>query len=276
MAKRNEISVQGISINFKQVDGSDYISLTDMVKALPRPDQVIGNWMRGRNTLRFLAAWERLNNPNFNPLEFEGIMEHAGENAFTISPSEWITKTAAIGITTKRGRNGGTYAEKLIAFEFGSHISAEFKLLLISEFDRLKTEEIQRIKGQWDHRRFLSKVNYRLHTGVIRDVLIPAIQAPKNREWIIYADEADLLNLAVFGMTARQWRETNPDLAKQGNIRDNADILQLNVLANLESLNAFLIEDGKDKETRYQILTKAAVSQYNRLAQDEQLKKLDN
>ncbi|MEL7005159.1 MAG: KilA-N domain-containing protein [Bacteroidota bacterium] len=227
------------------------------------------------STLEYLAEWERIYNPDFNYLRYQEIRSEAGAVRFTMSVKEWISETDAIGLVSKAGRYGGTYAHRDIAFEFGTRISPRFKILLIREFQRLKAEESDRQKLEWSYQRFLSKVNYRLHTDSIRDHLIPKLQAAKPGKWLIYADEADLLNKAVFGLTAKEWREANPDLVSQGNMRDFADIIQLNVLANLESLNAVMIEAGTDKQKRFELLVKTAISQYQRLSQHEGLKGLE-
>ncbi|WNJ21600.1 KilA-N domain-containing protein [Pontibacter sp. G13] len=275
--KSQVIQVSGLDVSIREIRSEDYISLTDMAKSRNNQttDTVIQAWLKRGNTLKFIELWEGENNPDFNPLQMQGIRMELSEEANYISAKQLIERAGIISIESRRGRYGGTYAHRDIAFEFATWLSPEFKYYLIKEFDRLKREEAKRLEQQWDHRRFLSKVNYRLHTSTIQEVLIPAIQAPKNKEWIIYADEADLLNMAVFGTTARQWRESNPELAKQGNMRDHADIFQLNVLANLESLNSFLIEEGRPKEDRFEMLTRAALSQYRRLAHDENLKKLE-
>lgn len=274
MAKRQTIIVDGKEISLQRLDQEDYINLTDMTRNLEHGGKVIENWLRNKNTLEFLGVWERLYNPDFNAQEFEIIMRDAGVSRFFISAKQWIQKTTAIGIIAKAGRYGGTYAHVDIAFEFGAAISPEFKLLLIREFKRLKAEELDRQKLEWSYQRFLTKVNYQLHTDSIRDHLIPKLQAAQGGEWLIYADEADLLNKAIFGMTAREWREANPELAKKGNIRDYADIAQLNVLANLESLNAIMIEAGADKTKRFDLLRKTAISQYQRLSQHPGLNQL--
>ena len=277
MAKRRKnqiITVQGSDITITQIQEADFICLTDMVRNLENGSKILESWFRNKNTLDFLGVWERLHNPNFNSREFSGIMQEAGLNRFFISAKQWIDKTGAIGIIAKSGRYGGTYAHEDIAFEFGAAISPEFKLLLIKEFKRLKLEEYSRQKLEWNYQRFLTKVNYRLHTDTIKDHILPRLKAPKNQEWIVYADEADLLNMAVFGMTAKEWREANPELAKKGNIRDHSEIVQLNVLANLESLNAVLIEQGMEKQERFDLLSQTAISQYQRLAQNEDLKRL--
>lgn len=277
MAKRKNrtIEVQNTIVQWKIIGEDDYISLTDMVRQLQGGLKIIDNWLRTRSTLNFLAAWEQVHNPDFNSLNFEGIMRYAGDMNFTMSVKQWTEKTDAIGITAKTGRYGGTYAHRDIAFEFAMAISPMFKVLLIKEFQRLKSEEQHQLNRVWNYQRFLSKVNYRLHTDTIRDHILPRLQTPKNREWMVYADEADLLNVAVFGHTAKEWRETNPELAKKGNVRDHADIIQLNVLANLESLNAVLIEQGMSKEDRFNLLAQTSISQYKRLAEQERLKRLE-
>lgn len=265
--KSTKLTINQKSITLTEVDGKDYISLTDMAG----PDD-IKNWLRNKNTIEFLSVWERLYNPKFNWVEFDPIMRDAGLNRFKMSVKQWVERTGAIGLLAKAGRYGGTYAHKDIAFEFGTWISPEFKLLLIKEFDRMKREELLRENKTWNYQRFLTKVNYRLHTDTIRDTIIPKLQVPKDKQWLIYADEADLLNMAVFGITAKQWRDANPTEAKSGNIRDFADIIQLNVLANLESLNSVLIEQGMDKEIRFELLAKTALSQYKRLSSPDNLK----
>ncbi|RMG17388.1 MAG: KilA-N domain-containing protein [Bacteroidetes bacterium] len=270
------ISVEGREIALTQIQNEDYISLTDMVGKDKRASLVIQNWLRNKNTLEFLGVWERNYNPNFKGFKFEAFYNQAGLDRFAISVTEWIEGTNAIGIITKRGRGGGTYAHRDIAFEFGSRISAEFKLFLIRDYIRLKEEQYNRQKLEWNYQRFLTKVNYRLHTDTIRDVIIPKLQVGKDLQWLVYADEADLLNMAVFGQTAKQWREANPEQAKEGNVRDFANIIQLNVLANLESLNAVLIEEGRNKEERYELLAKTAISQYTRLAEQKDITYLDD
>ncbi|MCB0841177.1 MAG: KilA-N domain-containing protein, partial [Bacteroidetes bacterium] len=275
MAKtKQKITVSGREITITQIQKEDYISLTDMVGEDKRSSLVIQNWLRNKNTLEFLGVWEKTYNPNFKGFKFEAFYNQAGLDRFAISVTEWIEETDAIGIITKRGRGGGTYAHRDIAFEFGSRISAEFKLFLIRDYIRLKEEESNKQKLQWNYQRFLAKVNYRLHTDTIRDKIIPRLQDRKDKQWLVYADEADLLNMAVFGQTARQWREDNPEQARNGNIRDYADIIQLNVLANLESLNSVLIDQGMDKESRFELLSQTAITQYRRLAEHQDLKYL--
>jgi hypothetical protein len=262
MSKTRKIEVQGVLINVSEKNNEDYISLTDMVSGFDGGNSLIEKWIRNKNTIEFLAVWERLNNPHFNSPEFEGIRSEAGLNRFTLSAKQWIQKTNATGIVASAGRYGGTYAHADIAFEFGSWLSPEFKLLLIKEFQRLKRDELSRQNLDWNLQRLLSKVNYRIHTDSIKDTIIPKLQIPKDKEWLIYAEEADLLNLAVFGITAKQWKEANPELALQGfNIRDVADLHQLTILSNLESYNAILIKKGVAKQERLMELHKTALSQ---------------
>lgn len=262
MSKTRKIEVQGVLINISEKNKEDYISLTDMVSGFDGGNSLIEKWIRNKNTIEFLAVWERLNNPHFNSPEFEGIKSEAGLNRFTLSAKQWIQKTNATGIVASAGRYGGTYAHADIAFEFGSWLSPEFKLLLIKEFQRLKRDELSRQNLDWNLQRLLSKVNYRIHTDSIKDTIIPKLQIPKDKEWLIYAEEADLLNLAVFGISAKQWKEANPELVLQGfNIRDVADLHQLTILSNLESYNAILIKKGIAKQERLMELHKTALSQ---------------
>lgn len=254
-AKRavSRIEAKGVSISVYTDDfQNDYISLTDIARyRSDEPSAVIANWLRGRETLEFLGLWETLNNPEFNSLEFEGIRSQAGLNSFTVSPRKWISLTGAIGIVAKGGRYGGSFAHSDIAMEFASWISAEFKLYIIQDYKRLKTEEGNRLSLEWNINREMSKLNYRIHTDAIKAHLIPG---SLTREQIssTYASEADLLNVALFGLTARQWRSKNPSL--DGNIRDHATIHQLLVLANMESYNAVLIQEGISQSERIQKL----------------------
>ena len=251
-------TVKDTSIRAIKVHGEDYISLTDIAKLKnpAEPNVVISNWMRNRNTIEFLGVWEMLYNPGFNPIEFEGFRKEAGLNAFTMSPSRWINTTNAIGIVSQAGRYGGTYGQSDIAFEFASWISVEFKLYLVKEFQRLKAEEQKQLG--WNVKRELSKLNYHIHTDAIKQNLIPQelTNAQKN---YVYADEADMLNVALFGVTAKQWRETNPEL--KGNIRDYATVNQLICLANLENLNAVFIQDGMPQRERLVKLNSIAIQQ---------------
>ena len=266
MPGNRKIQVKGVAITVFEKNSEDYISLTDMVSGFEGGNSLIEKWIRNKNTIEFLAVWENLHNPNFNSPEFEGIKTEAGSNRFSMSAKQWIQKTNAIGIAASAGRYGGTFAHTDIAFEFGSWLSPEFKLLLIKEFQRLKQDELGRQNLDWDLKRLLSKVNYRIHTDSIKDSIIPQLQTPKEKEWLIYAEEADLLNIAVFGMTAKQWKEANAEMVLQGfNIRDVADLHQLTVLSNLESYNAILIKQGIPKQQRLIELHKTAVSQMQTL-----------
>lgn len=234
--KNNKIDVQGREVVINTVNNEDYISITDIAKYKDenRTGYIIQNWMRNRNTIEFLGIWERLNNPDFNVIEFEYIKSQAGLNSFVLTSKNWIESTNAIGLVSKAGRYGGTYAHKDIAFEFASWVSVEFKLYLIKEFQRLKDQE----QGQldWNIKRNLTKINYRIHTDAIKENIIPKELSGKEKNFI-YASEADVLNMALFGMTAKEWRENNPD--KAGNIRDFANVSQLVCLSNLESLMQF-------------------------------------
>ncbi len=265
-----KITVQNTNITIIAVNGDDYISLTDLARhKSDEPNAVIANWLRNRNTIEYLGIWEQLYNPNFKPTEFEGFRRQAGLNAFTLSPKKWIDATNAIGIIAKSGRYGGTYAHKDIALKFASWISVEFELYIIKEFQRLKTEE-QRLLG-WSAKRELSKINYRIHTDAIKQNLIPAEVTPAQAS-MIYANEADVLNVAMFGVTAKQWRETNPDL--KGNIRDYATINELICLSNMENLNAVFIEQGMTQSERLVKLNQIAIHQMSVLGSNENDRKL--
>lgn len=229
-------------------DGNDYISLTDIARyKSDNPTATIQNWLRNKDTIEFLGLWEQLNNPNFKHLEFEVFRNAAGANAFTLAPKKWIESTKAVGIISKSGRYGGTFAHKDIAFEFASWISAEFKLYIIKDYQRLKVDENSRLSFGWNLNRTLAKINYRIHTDAIKDVLIPPDVTPQKQN-ITYANEADLLNVALFGVTAREWRQANPEA--KGNIRDEASLQQLIVLSNMESLNAEFIRQGLPQKER--------------------------
>ena len=234
--KTIQVNKQDISIFIK--DKLDYISLTDIakIKNSDEPKDVVKNWLRNKSTIEFLGLWEKINNQNFKGVEFDPLLQNAGFNSFTLSPTKWIKTTNAIGIIAKTGRGGGTFAHQDIAFEFASWISAEFKLYLIKEFQRLKQQENSELNLEWDIKRTLAKVNYRIHTDAIKANIIPTLVS-KSQINLAYASEADLLNVALFGQTAKQWRETNPN--KKGNIRDTANIEQLVVLSNMESINGF-------------------------------------
>lgn len=266
-----KINVMDNEIALYQQNDEDYICITDIAKYknAEGTDDLIRNWLRNRNTIEFLGIWEQLNNPNFKPVEFDGFRKQAGLNSFTLTPKQWIEKTGAIGIISKSGRYGGTYAHKDIAFEFASWISVEFKLYLIKEFQRLKEDERKQLG--WDIRRNLTKINYRIHTDAIKENLIPA-ELSKAQTNLVYATEADVLNMALFGTTAKQWRDENPE--KKGNIRDYADISQLVCLSNLENLNAHFINEGISQAERLVRLNKIAIHQMRLLTEDS-VKKLD-
>ncbi len=249
----------------------NYISITDIAKIRNpiEPKDVVKNWMRSKNTLMFLGLWEKLNNPNFKGVEFDPLMYEAGTNAFTMSPTRWIDLTNAIGIITKNGANGGTYAHRDIAFEFASWVNTEFKLYLITEFQRLKEQEQQQLG--WSAKRELSKINYHIHTDAVKHNLIPAELTPQQIS-IVYANEADVLNMALFGVTAKQWRDTNPDL--KGNIRDYATINELICLSNMENINAVFINEQMPQSERLQKLNQIAIQQMRVLQEVENRKLL--
>ena len=271
------ITVQNIPVTILNLDQREYISLTDMAKARTdssRAADVIKNWLRSRSTLDFLGTWEILYNPDFKVVEFDHFKSEAGLHTFTLSVKEWIEQTHAIGMYVQSGRYGGTYAHKDIAFEFGSAISPVFKLYLLKEYQRLKEDENDRLKLQWDAKRFLSKSNYLIHTDAVKHYVLPQKNYTKNMEWLAYADEADLLNVLLFGCTAKEWRDANPELAKHNNIRDFASIAELTVLSNLETHNAELIKSGMAKEERFKVLQEIAQYQLRVLAEAERIKEL--
>ncbi|WP_293884891.1 MULTISPECIES: KilA-N domain-containing protein [unclassified Sphingobacterium] len=270
MAKNKKINVQGKEITIILDNGKEFISLTDMLKAKDG-DFFISDWLRNRNTVEYLGIWESIYNPLFNYGEFAIIKSQAGLNSYKISVKDWVKKTNAIGLKATAGRYGGTYAHPDIAFEFGMWISPHFKIYLIKEFQRLKDEENDRLKLNWDLQRTLAKVNYHIHTDAIKENLIPA-EITKQQANFVYASEADILNVALFGMTAKQWRDTNPD--KKGNIRDYAIIEQLVVLSNMESINALLIQQGLPQNERLIQLNKVAVTQMKSLVENKAVKKL--
>ena len=270
MSKKNKkIDVQGSEITIISTKEQDYISLTDMVRDIENGLVLIEKWLRNKNTIEFLGVWERIHNPDFNYGEFATIKSQAGLNSYKISVKEWVAKTNAIGLTAKAGRYGGTYAHKDIAFEFGMWISAEFKIYLVKEFQRLKDEE-QKLLG-WDIKRNLTKINYRIHTDAIKANLLPDSLSKKQIS-IVYANEADVLNMALFGKTAKQWREECPD--QKGNIRDYANVSQLVCLVNLENLNAVFINEGYEQSLRLEKLNQIAIQQMKILVQDHSVKKL--
>jgi hypothetical protein len=262
---KKEITVQQVSIAVVNHRNEDYISITDILKAKDG-DFFVADWLRNRNTVEFLSIWESINNQRFNYGESAIIKSYVGLNNYKLSVKEWIEKTNAIGLIAKTGRYGGTYAHKDIAFEFCTWISPSFKLYLIKEFQRLKEQESNVGKLEWDFRRSLAATNYRIHTDAIKENLIIWGDTPQENNVFVFAEEADLINLALFGITAKQWREKFPDLAEQRlNIRDNTDTDRLIVLSNLESLNATLIRQGMDKEKRFNLLREAAVNQLSSL-----------
>lgn len=252
-----EVIVRGIEVRYNHINDEDYICITDIAKA-KNPEHsgiVIAHWLRNNSTIQYLGLWETLNNPNFNVTEFGNIKNQSGENAFVLTAQDWIKKTNAIGIISKTGRYGGTYAHKDIAFKFASWISVEFELYLIKEFQRLKIEEQKAL--EWSAKRELAKVNYHIHTDAIKENIVPTLTEEQLK--YVYADEADLLNVALFGKTAAQWRKANPTL--KGNIRDYATIEQLLVIANMESYNAILIEQNIPQSERLRQLNNMAISQ---------------
>ena len=261
----NKMKISGTEIALITVDAKDFISLTDMIKAKDG-DFFVSDWLRNRNTIEFLGIWEQIHNPDFNYGEFAIIKSQVGLNSYKISAKEWVTKTNAIGIRATAGRYGGTYAYKDIAFEFAMWISPQFKIYLIKEFDRLKAEE--QVQLGWDIKRNLAKINYRIHTDAIKLNLIPPTLTAQQRSFV-YANEADILNMALFGMTAKDWREQNPDL--KGNMRDYADVSQLVCLSNLESLNAVLINEGLSQSERMKKLNAVAISQMQILTEDKRM-----
>ncbi|MDO9341585.1 MAG: KilA-N domain-containing protein [Bacteroidales bacterium] len=273
MNKTKTIIVKGTEITLLSQGVNDYISLTDIAKSRnnAEPFAIINNWMRSRSTIEFIGLWEKLCNPDFKPLEFERFRNEAGSNYFVLSPQRWIEATNAIGITSKSGRYGGTFAHKDIAFEFASWISSEFKLYLIVEFQRLKEDENDRLKLEWNLQRTLAKVNYHIHTDAIKENLIPK-ELTKHQINFVYANEADMLNVALFGLTAKQWRDENPKA--EGNIRDMASIEQLVVLSNLESINAVLIHQGLQQRERLKQINSIAITQMKSLLGNKNLKKL--
>lgn len=273
MGRTNKIIAVGTEITILQTNESEFISLTDVAryKDAEHTDTIIQNWMRNRNTIELLGFWELIYNPDFKALEFEGFRKQAGLNSFVMTPKKWIKATNAIGIISKSGRYGGTFAHKDIAFEFASWISIEFKLYVIKEFQRLKEDENDRLKLDWNLQRTLAKVNYRIHTDAIKGNLIPK-ELTKQEINSIYANEADMLNMALFGKTAKQWRNETPNT--EGNIRDMATIEQLVVLSNLESINAVLINQDLPQSERLKQLNQVAITQMRSLLGNFQLKKL--
>lgn len=273
MAKKNpsKIEVQGLQVSYTSIDNDDFISITDIAKLknADAPADIIKNWMRSKNTIELLGLWERLNNPDFKLVEFDQFRNEAGYNHFVLSPKKWIETTRAIGLISKSGRYGGTYAHRDIALEFASWISVEFKFYLLKEFQRLKAQEQKSL--DWNVKRSLTKINYRIHTDAVKEHLIPD-ELPAKKVNLVYASEADVLNMALFGKTAKQWRDENP--GKEGNIRDYANVTQPDCLANLENLNAVWIEEGLAQPDRLQRLNRVATQQMKLLARDVSAKRL--
>ena len=272
--KKTTISVQGTAIAILSNKKDDFISLTDIAryKDAANTDTIIQNWLRNRNTIELLGYWELMYNQNFKPLEFEGFKKQAGLNSFVMTPKKWIETTSAIGIVSKSGRYGGTFAHKDIAFEFASWISIEFKLYIIKEFQKLKEDENDRLNLSWNLNRTLSKINYRIHTDAIKETIVPK-NITSEQAHIIYANEADVLNVALFGKTAKQWRTENP--TAEGNIRDQATIEQLLVLANIESMNAEFIRMEISQSDRLLKLNQIAISQLKSLTTNPTIQKLN-
>ena len=271
--KKSKIEVQGLGINIISKNNDDYISLTDIARQrdTERSDYILQNWLRNRSTIEFIGLWEQLRNPIFNSIEFDGIKNASGSNSFSLTPKRWIETTNAIGIISKTGRYGGTFAHKDIAFEFASWISPEFKLYLITEFQRLKEDENSRLSLEWNLNRTLSKLNYRIHTDAIKEHIIPE-NISKEQANYVYASEADVLNVALFGKTAKQWRDENPNL--EGNIRDYATIEQLLVLANIERLNAEFIRMEISQKERLLKLNQIAIIQIKSITNNAEIQKL--
>ena len=276
--KNRVIEVQNVPVAILKQELDDYICITDIAKAKSgesRSADVVKNWLRNRNTLEFLGTWELIYNPDFKVVEFDHFKSEAGLHTFVLSTAEWINKTNAIGLYVKRGKYGGTYAHKDIAFEFASAISPVFKLYLIKEFQRLKEEENNSKQTEWNVKRLLSKSNYLIQTDAVKNYILPQRDYKKDSQWIAYAEEADIVNVALFGFTAKAWRETNPELAKKNNVRDFATINELTVLSNLETHNAQMIREGKKKEERFEILKEIAEYQLNILNTAEQIKRIE-
>jgi hypothetical protein len=272
MAKNKILKVQGAEISIVSQNKDDYISLTDMAKSQMQ-EAIIIKWLSVKSTIEYLGEWETLYNSDFNYTEFGTIKNAAGSNNFVLSVKQWIERTGAIGLTAKAGRYGGTYGHKDIAFHFGMWISPKFQLLLVKEYQRLKEDENDRLKLEWNLQRTLAKVNYHIHTDAIKEHLIPPTLS-KDKINFVYADEADMLNMALFGMTAKQWRDANPK--SEGNIRDTATIEQLVVLSNMESINAVLIHQGLKQSERLQQLNQIAITQMKSLVNNTQMRKLKN
>ncbi len=272
---KKEIGVNGLVINLRREKGDEYISLTDIArKKNPlEPKDVVKNWLRSKSTIEFLALWEKINNPDFKGVEIDSLLLEAGSNSFTLSPSKWVESTKAIGIITSTGKYGGTFAHSEIALEFASWVSPEFKLYLITEIKRLKTAESDQQNLNWSVQRTLAKINYKIQTDAIKESLVPK-SLTKNQTSIIYANEADLLNVALFGLTAEQWKNNNPRF--DGNMRDHATLEQLVVLSNMESINGLLIQQNISASERILQLNQVAISQIKSLLTAKGIKILKN
>lgn len=275
--KSKKFQVENTLVSIAKVDGEDYISITDMARFRDsdRTNYIIQNWMRSRSTIEFLGLWEELNNAEFNPIEFDAFKNEAGSNSFSLTPKKWIEATNALGIVSKAGRYGGTFAHKDIAFEFGSWLSPTFKLYLVKEYQRLKEIETNKYNLEWNVTRMLSKVNYHLQTDAVQKHIIPNFNYTAKTEWLAYAEEADLLNVALFGCTAGQWREANPQAANEGhNMRDFASINELAILSNIEAMNSELIKEGLSKAERFKKLHEIAKYQLSILNDKDLVKAL--
>lgn len=271
LIKNKLIQVQGTSISITSYNEKDYISLTDMTKAFEGGNSLIENWLRNKNTVEFLGIWERLNNMNFNSVEFDGIMMQVGLNRFKLSVKKWVEKTDAIGLVAKTGKYGGTYAHTDIAYHFGMWLSPEFNLLVIKEFQRLKDEEQKQIKSaDWLYRRFTAKANYMIQTDAVKKYLVPLSDLPKDKLGIIYASEAELINYATLGYTSKQWSEEYPDLVMSDkNHRDYLPLEGLIVLDNMQSFNSYLISQNLSKEQRFELIQQEAQRQFEALSQNK-------
>ena len=272
---KKEIGVNGLVINLRREKGDEYMSLTDIArkKNPSEPKDVVKNWLRSKSTIEFLALWEKINNPDFKGVEIDSLLIEAGSNSFTLSPSKWVESTKAIGIITSAGKYGGTFAHSEIALEFASWVSPEFKLYLITEIKRLKTAESDQQNLNWSVQRTLAKINYKIQTDAIKESLVPK-SLTKNQTSIIYANEADLLNIALFGLTAEQWKNNNPRF--DGNMRDHATLEQLVVLSNMESINGLLIQQNISASERILQLNQVAISQIKSLLTAKGIKILKN
>lgn len=271
---KETLNANGVEINILSSDNeNDFISLTDIAKyRSDEPNEVIRNWLRSKDTIEFLGLWEMLHNPNFKPVDFDGFRNQAGSHSFTMSPQKWINSTNAIGIVSRSGNGGGTFAHKDIAFEFASWVSAEFKLYIIKDYERLKSDETNKLSSSWNIKRIIAKTNYRLQTDAIKNNLIPENVSIQQQSYK-YANEADLLNVALFGQTAKEWKNANPKA--KGNIRDNATITQLTVLSNLENLNAQYIKEGLPQKERLIKLNQIAIEQLSIFKNNNNLLKLE-